>query len=215
MIKSHVLPSVRSQVILQLRSSSAASKEIRHKVTEKRREGQHQCWSRTCVASLGHPAAWARHILNVSSASLLSLLGQCQQQRMSHTREENVNISIILRLNFVIISFLPWAPSTITKHICTDLHFLLKCWDLGNVVTAQNPCSHLCARSKSGSYLQITASILNSTLRPRHKTAHQNLMQFTEAHPSDEFKLHRYTKRRMLMAQCVMMMLSNANLSSA
>ena len=39
-------------------------------------------------------------------------------------------------------------------------------------------------------------------------------MQFTEPHPSDDFKLHRYTKRWMLIPECVMMMLSNANLSN-
>lgn len=133
-------------------SSTAASKEIRIDTrSARKRGGQHWCWSQCCVASLGHPSA--KHILDVSSAPSVVTAMSGQHSRGSQPRGK---MSMSQYFSSILLSsaFCP-QRARVSKHICTDLHFLLKCFDAGNVVTdpeSLTSSSHHCARSKSGSY---------------------------------------------------------------
>ena len=208
--------SVSSQVILQP-GSSVASKEIRIDTrSAPGREGATpvlvtmlcgQPWPPQCQAYLG--CFLCSTVLSAMTISPMSVPTTENLRRGEKCQWLNISAQFCYHQLF--------APCTrVTKHICTDLHFLLKCLDVGNVVTAQNPSPRHLITAPDPSPAATNYSF-HSELRPkqRHSTAHQNLMQFTEPHPSDDFKLHRYTKRWMLIPQCVMMMLSNSNLSSA
>ena len=138
-------------------SSTAASKEIRIDTRSARKRGGATLVLVTNVVwlALATPVpsiSWMFPLLPLSSRLCHYVSAN---SRGSQTRGK---MSMSQYFSSILLSsaFCPQQPSTwVSKHICTDLHFLLKCFDSGNVVTdpeSLSSSSHHCARSKSGSY---------------------------------------------------------------
>ena len=162
--------SVSSQVILQP-GSSVASKEIR--IDTRSAPGREGVTPVLVTMLCGQP--WPPQCQAYLGCFLWSVVCHGYAPPMSVPTTENLRHGEKCQWLNISAQFCYhqlFAPSArVTKHICTDLHFLLKCLDVGNVVRAQNPSPRHLITAPDPSPAATNYSF-HSELRPkqRHNT---------------------------------------------